>query len=365
MRLDRQFKMYKDSMIKATERVFEHGRVLQGPEVKTLEHELSSMFCLKNAATVGSGTDALIYSLKACGIQPKAKIAVTSLSFVASASCIVHAGGIPVFIDVDDNFMTRQDILMDLIQKRSIDGIIAVHLYGQMMDLEEIYREAQKNGIFVIEDAAQCLGSTRYGNPPGKYSDATCISFDPTKVIGAYGSGGAVLTDNQDINEKIIKSRYHGHLGNRVYEEVGFNSQLATVQAAIILLKLKYLDEWQNRRTAIANSYFEAFQYIDSITLPNIMKGNVHNFHKYVLRIKDKRDAMTQYLRNKGIATSIHYSPPLHQQPCFNKYMSIQAPLTHVESIVPELLSLPIYPELKDEEVTYICDSLISFFNLS
>jgi len=363
MRLDRQYQLYKDSILKVTEKVFEHGRVLQGPEVKALEKELSSLFRLKYCSTVGSGTDALIYSLKACGIKPGAKIAVTSLSFVASASCIVHAGGIPVFIDVDDNFLTRSDILMDLIQKRSIDGFIGVHLYGQMMELKEIYKEAQKKEIFVIEDAAQCLGSTRYGIPPGKYSDVTCVSFDPTKVIGAYGSGGAVITDNQEINDKIVKYRYHGHIGNRVYENVGYNSQLPSVQAAIILLKLKYMTEWQNRRIDIANSYLKALQTIDSIKLPEIIKDNVHNFHKFVLRIREKRDDLAVYLKNKGIATSIHYSPSLHQQPCFSEYKNIQANLPHVEKLVTEIISLPIYPELKEEEIKYICDSIISFFN--
>jgi len=362
MKLDRQFSELKPEIMSVVEKVFTHGRVLQGNEVKELEKQLADLFEMKEAIAVGSGTDALIFSLKALGLPEGSKVAVTSLSFVASASCIIHNGCIPIFVDIDDYFLAQEEQLLSLIRSQSVDAVIVVHLYGQMMELENIYSEAKARGIRVIEDAAQCLGATRNSYPPGKFSDIVCVSFDPTKVVGAYGSGGAVMTDNSEIAEKIIRFRYHGHIGKRVYDSAGFNSQLATVQAAILSVKLKYLKKWQRRRIAIAEQYNDTLKNIQGINIPNILPGNEHIFHKYVLTIKDKRDELSQYLKDRGIGTSVHYNPPLHLQPCFRKYSEDQTNLPFVEATVKKVLSLPIYPEMTDEEVSYISNTIQSFW---
>ena len=363
MRLDRQFADIKSEIMSATESVLTHGRVLQGNEVSTLETRLAKLLHLPHAVAVGSCTDALFFSLKALGLQPGQRVAVTSFSFVASASAIVNAGGIPIFLDIDPtHFLTQKEQLQQHIQNQDIAGIIAVHLYGQMIDLSDIYAEAQKNGIFVIEDAAQCLGATCHTHPPGKHSDITCISFDPTKVIGAFGSGGAAVTQNDTLKEKLARLRYHGHAGNRVYHDVGFNSQLATVQAAWLDIKLNYLDTWQKKRQQIANTYSQRLGDLPNITTPTPIDGNEHIFHKYVLRLKNnKRDALASYLKNQGIDTSVHYNTPLHQQPCFNAYTSLQSPCPNTEKASQEVLSLPLYPELTADEINHICNQIYAF----
>jgi len=362
MRLDRQYYALKEHFLSAADNVLTHGRVLQGKEVLQLETELSQLFNVEYASTVNSGTDALVFALKSLNLTPGSKVAVTSLSFVASASAIVNAGHIPIFIDIDQYYLSEVDIMLDMIQNREIDAIIAVHLYGQMIDLSQVYPSAKSNNIPIIEDAAQCLGAHREGAMPGKYSDVVCLSFDPTKVIGAFGSGGAILTNNQKINDYIKQCRYHGHRGNRIYDFVGFNSQMPSLQASFISIKLKYLSIWQERRTEIAKKYSSTLERIRDINAPQVLIGNTHVWHKYVLKINDKRDDLIDYLKEEGIATSIHYSKPLHLQPCFSEYAPIQREITKVEKYVDNILSLPIYPDLTDEEVNYICDSLELYF---
>jgi dTDP-4-amino-4,6-dideoxygalactose transaminase len=363
MRVDRQFENLRKEILDVTESVFTHGKVLQGPEVEKLEQKLSSIFNMSHAVCVGSCTDALTLSLKALGLKPGGKVAVTSFSFVASASCIVHAGGIPVFVDIDDSYLTDRSDLLSLIKQNAVEGIIAVHLYGQMMDLDEIFFEAKKRGIFIIEDAAQCIGARRKGFMPGKLSDTTCVSFDPTKPIGAYGSGGAVLTDDKSLMQRIALLRNHGNTGNRLFAEIGFNSQMASIQAAIISIKLNYLDAWQKRRIEIADRYSQGLKNLESIKVPTVLPDNEHIFHKYVIRVKEKRDELSEHLKNKGVSASIHYSIPLHKQPCFKDYEVFQSHLPVVDKTVNEVLSLPIYPELTDDEVEYIIDSVKSFFS--
>ena len=212
MRLDRQYHCLKDEFLSATDTVLSHGQVLQGQEIADLEEQLAGLFTASHVLAVASGTDALIFSLRALGIKPGARVGVTSFSFISSASAIIHAGCIPIFVDINQYFLSETDQLLDLIVNKKVDGIIAVHLFGQMMELKEVYNEAKNRGIFVIEDAAQCFGAKRNQLTPGKYSDAVCLSFDPTKVIGAYGSGGpyhsssveSVLTQIKGI--KIITS---------------------------------------------------------------------------------------------------------------------------------------------------------------
>ncbi len=363
MRLDRQFSDIRSEIMAATETVLTHGRVLQGNEVEHLEQRLAKLLHLSHAVAVGSCTDALFFSLKALGLQPNQRVAVTSFSFVASASAIVNAGGIPIFLDIDPvHYLTQKEQLLQHIRKKEIAGIIAVHIYGQMLDLSDIYTEAQKNGIFVVEDAAQCLGATCQNMPPGQHSDITCLSFDPTKVIGAFGSGGVALTNQEHLKEKLVRLRYHGHSGNRVYNEVGFNSQLATIQAAWLDIKLNYLNPWQEKRQEIANIYNKRLGDLPHIRVPTALDGNQHIFHKYVLRIENgHREALESYLKKQGIATSVHYNTPLHQQPCFGAYATTQTPCPIAEKSAQEVLSLPIYPELTTDEVNHICDQIYAF----
>jgi dTDP-4-amino-4,6-dideoxygalactose transaminase len=362
MRLDRQYSNITDEITSAVETVFSTGRVLQSDEVKKLEQDIASIHNLKYGIAVNSGTDALVIALKVAGLKQGDKVAVTSLSFVASASAIVLAGGIPVFVDIDQYFQADCNQLLALIARKEIDGIVAVHLYGQIMELDELLDKAGKNNIYIIEDAAQAFGATYNGAHPGKSGVATCVSFDPTKVVGAYGSGGMILTDNDDLKDRAVQLRYHGHTGNRIYQNIGHNSQLASVQAAILLVKIKYYKKWEKKRILIAEQYSELLKGISEIETPKVAVGNKHIFHKYVLRVNNKRDELQRYLKDKGIGTSVHYSMPLYKQPCFNSFINDELEFQHVEHACETILSLPIYPELTNDEVQYIIGTIIEFY---
>lgn len=362
MRLDRQFANHRQEFMNAVETVFTHGKVLQAKEVSDLEERVAGFFSLPHAVAVGSGTDALILGMKALGLKPGGKVAVTSLSFVASASAIVHAGGVPVFVDIEDeHYMAREDVLLDLVASGKVDGVVAVHLYGQMTELKDIYAEAKKRGVFVIEDAAQALGATRHGTPPGQYSDVTCVSFDPTKVIGAQGSGGLVLAREHHVAEHMKRLRYHGHAGQRVYTEIGHNSQLPTVQAAIIGAKLGHEEAWRLRRLEIAAAYTETLNRLPFASAPKVREGNTHIYHKYVMTVPNHRDALAAHLKAAGIGTSVHYSLPLNEQPCFAGIHECAGDMSVVKRATQQVLSLPIYPEMTDEEVRYIREALKAF----
>lgn len=357
----RQYKNIDKEIIRVVKDVFSKGRVLQGEKITTLESELARFHNLSYGVAVNSGTDALIFSLRALDLPPKSRVAVTSLSFVASASAIVNAGFIPVFIDVDEYYLMQEKKVLKLIEKNKIKAIVAVHLYGQMMDLKKIHSAAKKKGIKIIEDNAQSLGATRFGKTAGYYSNCVCLSFDPTKVVNAYGSGGMVLTDNKKISEKIKMLRYHGHVGNRIYKISGYNSQMDEVQAAIILEKLRYVDLWEKRRIEIAKYYSNELRgYLE---IPRIKEGNKHIFHKYALRVTGKiRKELMDYLLKNGVQTSIHYSLPLNKQLSL-KLFALKKPLPVVEKYTKELFSLPIYPELINREVEYVCRKVKTFFS--
>jgi len=359
MRLDRQFAAHKDDFMAAVETVFSHGGVLQGKEVAQLEERIAGFMDLKAGAAVGSGTDALVLALTAAGIQPGDKVAVTSLSFMASASAIVLAGGVPVFVDVDErDYQARGDLLAELASSGKVRGILAVHLYGQLADLSAVREAADKSGAFLVEDCAQVLGAARNGAFPGRGARAVCVSFDPTKVIGAQGSGGMVLSDDEELIERVRRLRYHGHAGGRVYTEIGRNSQLPTVQAALLSVKMDHELEWRRRRQDIAQAYTEALAGHPAIQAPRVSDGAEHIFHKYVMRVPENRDGLAAFLKERGVATSVHYSKPLPEQPCLKNACEVHGGLDTVFRLTREVLSLPIYPELTEDEVASICTAL-------
>jgi dTDP-4-amino-4,6-dideoxygalactose transaminase len=211
----------------------------------------------------------------------------------------------------------------------------------------------------IIEDAAQALGSTRFGRAPGGYGRATCLSFDPTKVIGACGSGGALLTNDEAIAGVGRRLRYHGHAGNRVYDRVGYNWQMDSIQAAILGVKLNHWEASQAARTAVAERFSAGISGLSGIRRLRTLDGNVHNHHKFVLRV-ERRDALAKHLADRGVQTTVHYTLPLHRQPCFAEYAQGVA-LPHVERAAGELLSLPMYAELEDAEVSHIVAAVREF----
>jgi dTDP-4-amino-4,6-dideoxygalactose transaminase len=356
MRLDRQFQSIRGEVMRSVERVFTSGAVLQSREVASFEEKVANLTGTKYAVAVNSGTDALIFALKGLGLPTKSRVGVTSMSFIASVSAIIHAGLQPVFFDVNPHTMLMDsDSVVESIAKDELDAVLLVHLYGQSIDFENIVELAAEKGIPIIEDCAQSIGASRFGNPLGCNGVAGCLSFDPTKVIGAYGSGGAVVTNNQSFADVMRAFRYHGHVGDQKYESAGFNSQMDSVQAAILNVKLDYLEHWQDRRHEISKRYQIALTR-SGIRSINVLEGNIHNNHKYVLQV-ESREKFRSHLEQFGVQTKIQYPVPLHRQPLLGLSAIF---LPNVEYASQHILSLPMYAELKDEEVSLICEAIES-----
>ena len=361
MRLDRQFEQHKEAILALCERVFSHGRVLQGPEVAALETQLCGVMGTNRAVAVGSATDALFFTLVAAGINAGDRVAIPSMTFVATASPVIRAGAVPVFVDAGDDFQPDIDQTIELVESRSVDAVITAHLYGQLFDIGPLANACLANGVVLIEDAAQALGATFNGSAPGEQSLAATLSFDPMKVAGAFGSGGAIVTNNPDVANRVRGLRYHGRDESRVYRELGYNSQIASVQAAIVGFKLDHLDEWTQRRRQIADHYTSVLDEIAPGISPLETPGGRHAYHKYVMNVGRGRDQLIQQLSDAGVGTMVHYATPLHREPVFASYIEPGRQFPEAERLSLEALSLPIYPELEDSEVNYVCEQLTKF----
>jgi dTDP-4-amino-4,6-dideoxygalactose transaminase len=361
MRLDRQFDQHKDAIMALCEQVFSHGRVLQGPEVANLEDQLCELMGTKEAVAVGSATDALFFALVTAGIKPGDKVAVPAMTFVASASPVIRAGGTPVFVDTGNDYQPDISQIIELVNTGSVQAVIAVHLYGQLFDITPLTNACRAKGVALIEDAAQAIGATYGGSSPGAQSFAATLSFDPMKVAGAFGSGGAIVTNDFAVAERIKRLRYHGRDERRSYMELGYNSQLASIQAAIVGFKLDHLDEWAEHRQNIARRYTSVLDEISSVNPPLEIPGARHVFHKYVLTAGNERDRLKKYLSEAGIGTMVHYASPLHKEPMFAEYLNAESSFPEAERLSREALSLPMYPELDDKDVDYICEQLTNF----
>ena len=361
MRLDRQFEQHKSALLNICEQVFSHGRVLQGPEVDALENQLCEIMGTKRAIAVGSATDALFFALISAGVSKGDRVAVPAMTFVATVSPIIRAGAIPVFVDARLDSQPDTEQIINLVESGNIEAVVAAHLYGQMFDITPIVRACKTNDVLFIEDAAQAIGATFNGSSPGKLSSAATVSFDPMKVAGAFGSGGAVVTNDDNIADRVHRLRYHGRDHTRAYQELGYNSQISSIQAAIVSFKLNHIDEWTERRQQIARQYSSILDEISSVTHPIENPETKHVFHKYVLMTGSNRDRLSQHLLDSGIGTMVHYPRPLYREPIFSKYVTDDDRFPQADRISKEALSLPIYPELESSEVDYICEQLTKF----
>lgn len=353
MRLDRQFSAYRQEFLDVMLPVLESGVVLQGSITAQFERSLASKVGLEHAISCGSGTDAMIIGLAALGLRKGSRIAVPAFTFVATAAPVLHAGCVPIFVDCDtETGLADEHKLLELIETRAVDAIIVVHLYGQLANLDRIGPAAKRAGIVIIEDAAQALGATRNGMTFGGHSKFSTVSFDPMKVVGAFGSGGALLTADADFANLLRRLRYHGHDGKGRYLVAGFNSQLANVQAAALTVKLGLMAKWQARRAQIAAIFDEKLMQAPHSRRMRTLPENGHNWHKYVLWI-DRRASVQSGLAADGIQTKVHYDIPLHRQPLFADVAKLTS-CPNAETAAKHVLSLPMYPELTDAEAEYV-----------
>lgn len=347
--LDREFAADRKAYLNIVERVLSGGRVLQGPEIEALEARVAEQCGRRHAVAVGSCTDALFFALAAAGLTEGDEVLVTDFSFIASASSIARTGATPVFVDIGDDFN------LDLLDARHritprTRALLYVHLFGQLGPPAEIQAFCDEHNLLLIEDAAQAFGASRDRVCAGSMGVASCLSFDPTKVIGAPGSGGMILTDSDDIFHKTRQLRYHGRDACGSYASPGYNSQMSSLTAACLLFKLQRNRDWLARRQQIAQ-YYDA-HLPDEFERPSSHPSSTHIYHKYVIRCDD-RDDFASHLADCGIATRIHYKTPLHQEPSL-ALAEGRTDFPETIRAASQVLSLPIHPFLTDTEMQTI-----------
>ncbi len=328
--------------------------LILGPELGRFEEEFAVYLDAPSVVGVGSGLDALVLALRACGLQPGDEVLVPALTFVASATAVVLAGGVPRFVDVDPD-----TLLMDLADARlaitpRTRAIMPVHLYGQMVPMDAVLDLAGQTGLWVVEDAAQAHGATYQGRKAGTWGKAGCFSFYPAKNLGAYGEGGAVATADPEVAARIRVLRNQGSTSKYEHTEIGYNSRMDEMQAAILRIKLRRLDAWNEARRGLATAYDRALAGQGCKPVATVHGQSAR--HLYVVRVPD-RDRLLGDLREAAIGAGVHYPVPLHLQPNLSKYAHRDRPVA--EKAANEVLSLPLYPELRHDQQERVVGELL------
>lgn len=345
----------------ALARVYSSGRYILGPEVETFEEEWAAFCELKASAAVASGTDALSLALVASGAVRKGagdEVIVPTLTAPYTALAVLNAGGVPVFADIDSaTYTLAPDSIESALTSRT-RAIIPVHLYGQMADMPAICEVADKRNLIVIEDAAQAHGARHSGRSAGAFGLAAAYSFYPTKNLGGFGDGGAVVSNDPDLIDRIKILRQGGHEQALAGNLEGRNSRLDEIQAALLRVKLKHLADWNQRRENLARIYNETLAPATGLRRPFVRAQGKHVFHLYVIA-HDDREALQAHLSARGIETIIHYSHLLHRQKLFQQSQPLSLPVA--EGLLNQLVSLPLYPQLTESEVRTVAQAVVEF----
>ncbi len=355
----KQYLSYKNEIDAAISRVLDKGWYILGEEVKAFEDEFAKYIGVSYGVGVGSGTDAILLALRSCGIGPGDEVITVSHTAVATVAAIELSGVSPVLADIDPEFFTLDPGKLEALITPRTKAVIPVHLYGQPADLDTILEIAAKYHLQVIEDCAQAHGAFYKDRRVGSYGDMACYSFYPTKNLGALGDGGMVVTNDEKSAEKAKLLREYGWAERYVSHLAGWNTRLDEIQAAILRVKLKHLDDDNSKRQRIAEIYNNELNTTNLI-LPGKRENCSHVWHLYVIR-SQKRDELLAFLREKGVGALIHYPVPVHLQPAY-KHLCKDSSLMKTEQIADEIISLPIYPELSESEIQTVVKSVREFF---
>jgi len=366
-----QLKSIESEIRAALDEVFQTQQFILGAKVQTLEETIARYCLTRYAVGVASGSDALLLALMALGVQAGNEVLLPPFTFFATAGSVSRLGAIPVFVDISQETYNIDVYKIEEKITSKTKAIIPVHLFGQCADMNPLLKIAKEKKLFVIEDAAQALGAeyrpdaVSEGRRAGQIGDMGCFSFYPTKNLGAFGDAGMVVTDNPSLAEKIRLLRVHGSQPKYFHKQIGINSRLDTIQAAILLVKFKYLEKWTTERQKKAERYQLLFQdlvsSVNGLRLPTIQYQNRHIFHQYVIRVPE-RDRLKQYLSEEGIGTDIYYPVPLHLQECYSFLKYRRGDLPNSEKASEEVLALPIYPELTEDQQMAVVDRIKAFY---
>jgi len=399
--LDAQFATIEDEIKEAVDAVFDHQQYIMGPEVSQLEGKLARYCGVDHAIGCASGSDALLLSLMALDVEPGDYVITTPFTFFATAGAIARLGAVPVFLDIDPvSYNIDPEQIQKFLQgnhplnnrfpdwEQKTKAIIPVHLYGQMADMDPIMQLADEFDIAVVEDAAQAIGARYQDKFAGAVGDTGCFSFFPSKNLGGFGDGGFITTNNDELADKMRTLRVHGAKPKYHHHLVGINSRLDTIQAAALMVKLNYIDDWNARRREAANRYrklfrnkgvvidqtsdlktfdWESFQFHGKLLPPQETTGDPeeggrHVYHQFVIRTA-KRDQLREVLKEANIGHSIYYPVSLHEQECFAEYNYQPEDCPHAVCASNQTLALPVYPELTEPHQYYIVDTIHDFLS--
>lgn len=356
-----QIRNLRPELDAAIARVLDRAAFLNGPFVREFEEAFAAAVGTRHAVAASSGTTALHLALLACGVKPGDAVITTPLTFIATAEAILHCGATPVFVDVlEDTGLLNPDLL-DAAITPAVRAILPVHLYGRPCDMEKITAIARAHNLAIVEDAAQAHGATRSGRLAGTFGDAACFSFFPGKNLGAFGDAGILVTDSDTLAADARARANHGR--QRKYEHTleGYNYRMDDMQAAILSVKLKHLDDWNRARVRHAETYDRALSGIPHITCPPLNTAACASvFHLYVIRTPH-RDALQAHLKQNGIESGIHYPIPLHRQPVYATRDFARAAFPAAEKMCSEILSLPMFPEMTEEQIATVADAVRCF----
>lgn len=356
----------REEVQKAVQSVIDRQAFVMGPEVPALERAIAELSGVRRGIACASGTDALLLPIRALDLIPGDEVIAPAFTFFATAGAIHNAGGVPVFADIDPvTFNITPEAIEAAITPRT-RAIVVVHLFGQMAPMERIAPIAARHGLAIIEDGAQSIGARRLVDgvwrSPGQLGTVATLSFFPTKNLGGWGDGGMVLTDDDALGDRLARLRLHGGFKQYHHDEIGYNSRLDSLQAAVLLAKLPHLQAWNERRRANAAHYQAALAGITAIVSPGTDAANEHIWHQYTIRA-ERRDDLMVHLKARGIGCAIYYPLPLHLQPCFAHLGYQLGSLPVTEAAMDDVLSLPIYAELTAAQLDEVAASIKEFYS--
>lgn len=359
--LTQQFEQLKPELMSALETVLASGQYILGSNVAAFEEEIAVFLGVKYAIGVANGTDALLLSLKVLGVGPGDEVIVPSFTFFATAEVVSQLGAQPVFVDIDPLSFNIDAEKVRLVITSKTKAIIPVHLFGLPVNMDELRSIAGSRGIPIVEDACQAIGAEYKGQRIGALGELACFSFFPTKNLGAVGDGGLVTTNNSEFAERLLRLRAHGSYKKYYHSEVGWNSRLDELQAAILRIKLRYLDEWTDKRRKAAARYAAMLQEVAQVFTPKEPLGSKHVHHQYVIRA-EKRDELKVFLSQRSVGTSIYYPCPLHLQLVYEHLGYTSGSLPHSEQAAQQTIALPMFPEISEQDQAYVVDNIKLFY---
>ncbi|CAH0119660.1 dTDP-3-amino-3,4,6-trideoxy-alpha-D-glucose transaminase [Paenibacillus sp. CECT 9249] len=357
-----EYEMIREQWLEAVAKIARQGVFVGGPPVSEFEAAFAAYLQAEGTVGVGNGTDAIYLALQALGVGPDDEVITAANTFVATVGAIHHTGARPVLVDCNEHYLIDLERVKECVTSRT-KAIIPVHLYGKMADLKAIAPWAAERGIALIEDCAQAAGASLDGIAAGRWGVMGCFSFYPDKNLGALGDGGAVVSSSFEMIAKLRKLRNHGGEVRYQHEICGYNSRLDPIQASALQLKLRYLDDWNNRRREIARHYRFYLGAVEFLTLPEFADDNSHVFHLYVVRVKyGLRDALKKHLQKKGVLTAVQYPVPVHRLPAYAHLGYKAGDFPHAELYAGEILSLPMHVAMTENEVRFIASEIRTFY---